>query len=194
MSYINPWIIASPALTASFYERLNETGSLDDQTFAILNTMVDPKVVQGLYEQPNGFSLFSLRFATDQEANDAITYLDATWGAEVVTDGSWQTQDLGLQQGLTPIVEVDDDGQTRLIGIEGTPTYPIPPDAYELMPPIIEYDENGDPISSTPATDNDDLRDISLVFGDLPRRFPTINAVTNNGLDVTDNGVVVTNG
>jgi hypothetical protein len=53
----------------------------------------------------------------------------------------------------------------------GNPIYPIPNNLYLFMPDIVEYDENGNEISRTPATSNDDLRDINLLVGQEPRDF-----------------------
>jgi len=39
------------------------------------------------------------------------------------------------------------------------------------MPDIVEYDENGDEISRTPASSNADLMDINLLGGQVTRDF-----------------------
>ena len=66
--------------------------------------------------------------------------------------------------------ELDEEGE-RTGNVTGTPIYPIPAQAWRIMPPVNVYDENGDLVSSTPATSNADLRDINLLAGQAPRRF-----------------------
>ena len=44
-------------------------------------------------------------------------------------------------------------------------------EAYQIMPDIVTYDDYGNETSRTPATSNDDLRDINLIAGQHVRLF-----------------------
>jgi hypothetical protein len=180
---INVWTVIGPSMMNAYNTRKaaeeadppeDYNGPMDDESWAILNGMFDVSVVQPMYETKtvngqNPFTLFTMNFLTAQEATDSMDYLDATWpGQQIEIEGAWD-ETTGLQLGLT--YTYDNQDPPEIDGIAGTPVYPIPVDAYTLMPPVIVYDENGDVVSSTPATSNADLRDINLVYGQTPRIF-----------------------
>jgi hypothetical protein len=70
-------------------------------------------------------------------------------------------------------------------GTTGDPVYPIPDDAYELMPDRVTYDEDGNETSRTPATSNDDLRDVNILAGQAPRDFTDYAARRRTRLSIT---------
>jgi hypothetical protein len=147
---ISLWIVANQSIETGYQSRtLNET------TLAILDTAYDAKNVQPLYENPAGpLFLFNLNLNTAEETEIAIAYLLATYPAgEIATQGAWH-YDTGVQLGQ----DYNNSNPPQLVG---TPTYPIPANAWETMPPL----------DGVPATSNADLRDINLLSGQAPRIF-----------------------
>jgi hypothetical protein len=143
----------------------NDFGNTDPNaptpTYDILNTSVDIQVVQPMYDTKTGLTsplhLFNMNFATEADANNAVAFLLATWPLEEIeVQGAWYI-DTGIQMGQEGVYDVEG----VLTGLTGTPAYPIPLDAYELMPPL----------DGVPATSNADLRDINVIFGQAPRIF-----------------------
>jgi hypothetical protein len=167
---ISLWAVVDDTIESDFN---NTDPDAPSTTYAILNTSVDIQTVQPMYDTKPGLAsplhIFNMNFASEADANNAVGYLLATWPlAEIEVQGAWYI-DTGIQMGQLGVYDVDG----VLTAITGIPTYPIPIDAYELMPPIIVYDEFGDEVSNTPATSNADLRDINKVLGQADRRFTT---------------------
>jgi hypothetical protein len=170
---INVWTVIGPSMMNAYNTRKaaeeadppeDYNGPMDDESWAILNGMFDVSVVQPMYETKtvngqNPFTLFTMNFLTAQEATDSMDYLDATWpGQQIEINGAWD-ESTGLQLGLT--YTYDNQDPPEIDGIAGTPVYPIPVDAYTLMPDL----------DGVPPTSNADLRDINLVYGQTPRIF-----------------------
>ena len=163
---INAWVVIGPSMMNAYRARRaaedagqDYSGPMDDTTWQILNDMSDIETVQAFYRTKtvngnNPFTLFTMNFQSEDEAVEAIDYLDANWpGKQIEVQGVWHF-----------------DGR-QVTGIDELPRYPIPSDAYQLMPPVIVYDENGDIVSETPPASNADLRDINLLSGQSPRDF-----------------------
>ena len=176
MSTISTWITANPLITSEF-QRIRDTWvpgdpypatPLPEAVFLVLLTFHDSPAVQGQYKGTDGnYTHFGLNFKNDTLADIGVGILEAEYtSGEVAIIGSWQHLN-GLQQGLQYIQ--DEDGND--IAIYGDPTYPLDDNAYQVMPDIVTYDEDGNETSRTPATSNDDLRDINLIAGQHPRLF-----------------------
>ena len=149
---ISVWCVIGPSFMNAYTARREAeaadesySGPMDDESYAILNTFADVDVVQAMYNTKsvngnNPFTLFGMNFPDEQAAVDAIDYLLGAWpGKQLEVNGAWH-EDTGEQMG-TP------------------PTYPIPDDAWTLMP------------DSVGATSNADLQDINLIAGQAPRIF-----------------------
>ena len=146
-----------------------DDGPMDDETYRIFGeSKGDDAVVERLFKPvvngPDTFKLFSYN-TTDTGFKDDIDYLELTWGNDVQCQASWW-YDSGIQGGMQPPVDPDTDPTPT-----GTPFYPIRNNLFLFMPDIVEYDENGDEISRTPASSNADLRDINLLGGQVTRDF-----------------------
>jgi len=180
---ISAWVVIGPSLRNHWLNRREAEaddepyhGPMDDITYAILQSAADPITVQGMYETKTGqgnqpFTLFNMNFETEQEAIDAVEWLDSEWpGKQYETQGMWDRAS-GLQMGQSYDYGPDPEDPLDPPNIVGAPAYPLLSDTYEVMPPVNSYDDNGDLVSSTPATSNADLRDINLLSGQVPRRF-----------------------
>ncbi len=142
-------------------------GPMDDRSYEIfLNAKGDNAVVERLFKPVNNqgeiLKLFSYN-TPNRDFRDDIDYLEDTWGLDIRAVGAWWF-DNGLQGGMRPAADPADPP-------EGTPIWPIPNNLYLFMPDYVEYDQDGNEISRTPATSNDDLRDINLLYGQTPRDF-----------------------
>jgi hypothetical protein len=173
---ISVWALLGPSLQTAYATRyqweidfpdIPYEGPMDDTTYAIMNSFADMFTVGPMYESiPDEddeiFRMYGMNFADETEAINAMDHLIADWpGKQIDVLGAWSAE-TGLQMGLSY------DEEANIIG---TPVYPIPADAYLVMPPIVVYDENGDEVSSTPPTSNADLRDINILSGQALRIF-----------------------
>jgi len=156
---VQMWVVCGPNMTNQYRQRYQfETtgegapGPIDDRTYELLSTVVDITGSQGQYKTKsvngnNPFTNYAMNFTDEQEAADAMAFLNVEWpGQQFEIEGGWYW-DTGLEIGVTA------EG--------GDPVYPLSPTAYELMPDIVEYDEDGNEISRTPATSNADLRNVN---------------------------------
>ena len=177
MSDVNLWIALSQQTLDEFkdYRQAlrNDTtysGPMDQYTSNVLDKMSDQEVVANLFSTPTlggkTYTLFSVYLPGTSQVQDAIDHLTTEWPDHFIVIGAWWLD--GRQAGTQ--WELDVDGE-RTGNTTGTPAYPIPTQAYRIMPPVIVYDENGDVVSTTPASSNADLRDINLLSGQEPRRF-----------------------
>ena len=179
MSGTSVWMIVGPQVHAQYRERLAAEsadppepydGPMDDTSYAILQTMQSPDAVQSQYKVkgsgPGAFILYSTYYESEEAAIFAVDWMEANWpGPQVIPQGAWYL-DTGLQMGVS-YVDPEDPSQ----GTTGDPVYPIPSDAYEIMPDTVVYDEDGNEISRTPATSNADLRNVNILSGQKPREF-----------------------
>lgn len=180
MSTVNLWIALSDQGLTEFRAKRQDPdgydGPLDDDTYEVLDKMADQEVVRGLFASPTiggkTYNLFSVYLPGTARVAKAIDDLTTNWPNHFIVIGAWWFD--GRQAGTE--WEIDEDEQSETYGqrtgnVTGTPIYPIPAQAYRIMPPVNVYDENGDLVSSTPATSNADLRDINLLASQAPRRF-----------------------
>jgi hypothetical protein len=181
----NAWVACGPNLTSAYWSRYNGTPGvpMDDRSFQIMSTMVDITVVQPLFSTKsfngeNPFTNYAMGWDDREQMLSDLAFLDATWpGQQFEINGAWELPS-GLQVGESFIY--DDEDPPQIIGIEGTPEFPIPVDAYELMPPIKLYDEDGNETGEVPATSNADLRDIYDRLQQAPRFFEDPLIILNN--------------
>lgn len=158
--YFNVWLALSDTALTEYRVRkqaerdeVEYNGPMQDREYKIFQSFQDEAVVQRLFKSPTiqgtTYNLFSIYVdRTDaQAAQDAITYLTDTYPTQIIVLGVWR----------------EDGTQVN--------AYPINANAWRVMPDVVEYDENGDVLSTTPATSNADLRDINLLFGQQPRDF-----------------------
>jgi hypothetical protein len=184
---ISVWTVIGPNMMNAYNNRYaaenadppeDYNGPMDDDSYAILITQIDTAHVQPMYKTKsvngnNPFTLFNMNFVDEAQAIESMDYLDATWpGNQIEIEGAW-SWDTGLQMGQSFTYDVDGN----LTGVTGTPVYPLSTTAYQLMPDLIEYDDEGNVISTTPATSNLDLRDINLVAGQSPRLFSNFTSL-----------------
>ena len=167
---VSAWLMVGPTIDAQFknYDPENPGGgTMDERSYNILNTFADYGTVQPLYKLKGQFYIYALNFPDEATAIDDIDYLNGVWPRpQIEPYGMWYHEN-GLQAGMS--YTYDDEG--NIIGVEGTPVYPIPSDCYLVMPDVVVYDENGNEISRTPASSNADLRDINLIQGQAERDF-----------------------
>jgi len=183
--YANVWLGLSQQGLDAFKERRQDerddvvyTGNMDDTTYAILSKMADLDVVQRMFPtytaQGKTYHLFSLYLVGSQKVGDALDHLEAEWPGHFVVAGVWWTdgRQVGTQFVYEDIVDEYDNviGQ-EVVGITGTPLYPVHSKTYKFMPDIVTYDEAGDEVSRIVAQSNADLRDINLWSGQTPRLF-----------------------
>ena len=174
MSLANVWLAMSTQARDEFRARRQQgdqySGPMDDDTYYVLDKMSDQEVVSGLFATPTlggkTYITFSVYLPGEARVQKAIDYLTERWPGHFIVVGAWFMD--GRQAGTQ--WELDEEGE-RTGNVTGTPIYPIPAQAYRIMPPINVYDENGDLVSSTPATSNAQLVDVNLLAGQAPRRF-----------------------
>ena len=179
----NAWVACGPSMWQAFDSRWEAenasppesySGPMDDESYRIMNTVTDVRVSTRLFRPKtvgaagqNPFINYSMKWPTVPEMQTDLDYLIGAWpGKQFEVNGAWDMT-TGFQVGQEGVY--DEEG--NLIGIEGDPLYPILDDAYKLMPDIVEYDDEGNEISRTPATSNADLRDINITLGQTPRDF-----------------------
>jgi hypothetical protein len=168
---VSVWAVIGPSMMGAYENRYNAenadppqdyNGPMDDQSYAILSTLIDIKSVQSMYKTKtvngnNPFTLFNMNFKDETVAIEQMDYLEATWpGNQIEIEGAWNWN--GLQMGLSYTYDPETGDVT---GVEGTPYYPLNSTTYTLMPDI----------EGVPASSNADLRDINLVAGQSPRIF-----------------------
>lgn len=173
----NCWLSMSQTLINDYKERRaiedeggEYTGRIDDTSWEIMTRITaDATAIERQYKpvqvQGETYKCFSV-WSDDKSLKNSIDFLYDTWGNEARPLGSWWN-DTGIQGGQQPVY--DDDG--NLIDISGTPIYPIPNNCYLFMPDIVTYDEDGNEIGRELAQSNDDLRDVNLLLGQVPRIF-----------------------
>jgi hypothetical protein len=193
---VNLWIALSQQALDEFKTYRTDpdaySGPMTPQIYKGLSKMSDTDGVQKLFSTPTiggkVYSIFSLYFNVDRDerAKDFIDYMTSEWPTHFIVIGAWWVHDgrqVGTQfaigggeQLLTeiptsakPDTYVEDTPNWYVT--TGTPTYPIPTQAYRLMPDTVTYDVDGNETSRTPASSNADLKDINLISGQWPRRF-----------------------
>jgi hypothetical protein len=124
------------------------SGPMDDRSYQIMSTFVDitggrhlwsTKTVNG----QNPFTNFSANFPDLETMQDDLNYLNGKWpGQQIEINGAWAW----------------DTGEQATDG-EGEILYPLPDNAWELMPPEVN------------ATSNADLVDVCVTLGQAPRKF-----------------------
>ena len=169
----NVWISAGELLIDEYRARRQAeaagdpyTGPMDDESYRIITeAQNDQDVVGGIFKTAVNndytYKLFNYTKKGSASVKEDIDYLYETWGNDARPIGSWWF-DTGIQGGMQPGANPEDPPT-------GYPFYPIPNNAFLFMPDIVEYDEEGNEISRTPATSNDDLRDVLLMLGQHPR-------------------------
>ena len=165
----NAWVACGPSMWQAFDSRWEAenaeppgsySGPMDDESYRIMKTVTDVRVSPQLFRpksvaaaEANPFINYSMNWRTVSEMETDLAYLLGAWpGKQFEVNGAWDMI-TGAQVG------------------EADPLYPIADDAYKLMPDIVEYDEEGNEISRTPATSNADLRDVNITLGQAPRDF-----------------------
>ena len=132
---------------------------------AIFSTLDDVVNIQTMYKidttAGEDWFLFPI-YIQEMQIDDVVDWLAANKGSKTKILAAWHF-DNGLQYGME--WDVDENGDPI---ITGDPTYPIDLRTLEFMPDIIERDQDGDIISTTPATE---LTDVNLMQGCYPRRF-----------------------
>lgn len=158
---VNLWVaISTQAITEFKAKRDNPaySGPMDEVTFKTLSRMHDQEVVMGLFKQATvsgkNYRLFSLYLEGSAKAKDAIDDLIAKWPTHFFVIGAWWMD--GRQVGT----EWGSDEEGAII-TTGTPLYPIPAQAWRVMPDL----------DGVAATSNTDLRDVNLLDDQQPRRF-----------------------
>ena len=168
MNKLNMWVLVANDLISEYKAYLsdpeNYDGNLTDAVIEALSVNHDGMTVSQLFNQvqKNGkaYSLFSIYPDADRVTPEAVTAMQTALGDNFEILGVWTMT--GMQFG-TSIDEEDT--------LVGTPTYPIPADAYLVMPDIVQHDMDGNEVSRIPATSNADLRDLNLLSGQAPRQF-----------------------
>ena len=184
MSLANVWLAMSTQARDEFRARRQQgdefrarrqqgdeySGPMDDETYYVLDKMSDQEVVSGLFATPTlggkTYITFSVYLPGEARVQKAIDDLTERWPGHFIVVGAWFMD--GRQAGTQ--WELDEEGE-RTGNVTGTPIYPIPAQAYRIMPPVIVYGPDREVISSTAATSNADLRDINLLASQAPRRF-----------------------
>jgi len=174
MAYLNCWIAISAQGLEEYKDRRDNpdtySGPMTSKTYKTLDRMADGRRVQGMFETPTvggkTYTLFSLYLRGGAAVADAVDDLTDKWPTHFIVVGAWHMD--GRQVGTQ--WELDQDG-VPTGNVTGNPLYPVHNQAWRFMPPIRVYDENGDLVSSTPATSNADLRDINVLQGQASRRF-----------------------
>ena len=164
--YYNVWIGCSTVFLDWYKDNKDE--------YPQLQKVHDVAVVQRLFREFTAggktYKLFSLYLNNSQAAQDLFDKLQTNFPQDFAIVGVWHMD--GRQAGTQ--WELDGEG-VPTGNVTGTPAYPIHAQAYRFMPDIVEYDENGDVVSTTPASSNADLRDINILQADFgmqaPRRF-----------------------
>ena len=138
------------------------TGPLVATDEAIFSTLDDVVLIQTMYKIDSfageDWFLFPI-YLPEPEIDDVIDWLAANKGSKTKILGVWE-YDTGIQYGQEIEPETGD--------VIGDPTYPIDLRTIEFMPDIIERDENGNIISTTPATE---LSDINKIQGQADRAW-----------------------
>lgn len=168
----NIWLVMTTQAKDEYKARKSSedySGPMDDDTFAILDKIADGEVVRNLFKRPTlggkQYHMFSVYLTGNNRAKEAIDYLTTKWSGHFIVCGAWWMD--GRQVGTR--FTYDEDG--NVTGVTGTPLYPIPAQAYRLMPDTVVYDDEGNEVSRTPASSNSDLQDVNLLQGQSPRRF-----------------------
>lgn len=135
---VNVWMALSAQAITEFKAKRSQgddyTGTMDDETFRILQLMSDTDVVQGMFNSPTfgekTYSLFSLYIPGTSEVKNALDYLEEKWPGHIVVIGAWWFD--GRQAGMTFVYgEVEQD----VIG-EITPGEYDPETGEEITPPV----------------------------------------------------------
>ena len=138
------------------------TGPLVATDEAIFSTLDDVVLIQDMFKidttAGSDWFLFPI-YIPEPEIDDVVDWLADNKGSRTKILGAWEF-DLGIQYGTEIEPETGE--------VIGDPTYPINLRTIEFMPDIIERDENGNIISTTPATE---LTDVNLMQGSAPRLF-----------------------
>lgn len=170
----NVWLAISSTATTAIRERLqwdpaqgDYNGPVTDTEHKIFDRMADFVTVERMFKRPTVvgkvWHLFSLNFRGSAKAKDALDFIAANRPGHFVIVGAWWWD--GRQVGTE--WELDQDG-VPTGSITGMPMYPIHPQTIKFMPDIVEYDEDGNVISTTPATV---VTDVNLIQGQKDRRF-----------------------
>ncbi len=176
---VNVWVVMTATATSVIRTRLlwdeeeqgeeqsEYTGPVTDIEHRIFQKMAHYRNVEAKFKRPTIAGekrhLFSLNFRGTTKAKAALDYIEANRPGHVIVVAAWwwDSRQVGTQW------ELDQDGE-RTGNTTGTPTYPIHPRVIDFMPDIVEWDEDGNVISTTPASI---LSDVNLVQGQQERRF-----------------------
>ena len=153
--YYNVWVAISEVARAQYHAKRSERGSyagpMTNRAFNILSAVHGLANIEVLFKSPSisGKQYFLISLYVDSEdaavAQDAITYMEQEYPNDFIKLGVWKK--------------------------DGTRAGDIHPQAWRLMPDLIEYDSLGNVINIKPSNSNADLRDISLLYGQEPRDF-----------------------
>ena len=175
MKIVDLWIAFSQQAIDEFIDRRSDpdayTGPMDNKTFKIMSRMADMENRQRLFNKVDAagktYTLFSLVIEGQlSQAQDAIDHITTEWPTHFIVVGAWWF-DTGLQVGTNYTY----DGDGNITGVTGSAVYPIPTQAYKVMPDEVTYDIDGNETSRTPASSNADLKDVNLILGQAPRDF-----------------------
>jgi hypothetical protein len=151
---LNLWLIlrddAKVLINDALKEGRDYSGDIPEETLSIFRRMLDRTVVQKLFKAANiggdTYHLYSIYFKNTQAAKaaEAIAYLVDLYPNRIIVGGAWRNNG-DIIAGYEPH-----------------------PQLIRIMPDIIEYDETGAEVSTSPATE---LVDINLLLGQSPRKF-----------------------
>ena len=151
---VNLWLVlrddAKQAINTALSAGEDYSGPVPDKAIRIFRKMVDRRVVQNMFNTPtiggNVYHMYSLYFKGSEvsAAADAIEYLTTEYPDHIIVGGAWKW-DGSIIPGYEP--------HAQLI---------------KMMPDIVEYDNDGEIVGTTPATE---LTDVHLVLGQSPREF-----------------------
>ena len=172
---VNVWLGMSASVTSDIRTRLlwdeerqgKYAGPVADVEQRIFRTMAHFANVERKFKRPTITGrrrhLFSLNFTSEAKANEALDQIAARRAGQFIIGGAWfwDGRQLGTEW------ELNEDGE-RTEATVGVPTYPLHPRLIDFMPDIVERDEDGNVISTTPATV---LTDVNLIQGQKERRF-----------------------
>lgn len=155
MRSINVWLAISAAVRTAYRNKRSQgdayQGPMTDRAYRIIDRMVDADTVEALYKSPTigGKQYFLVSAYFDRrerhQVQGALDYMTAQYPSDFILLGAWK-----------PTGE-------RIGALHAQ--------AWRLMPDRIVYDAEGNLVSTTPAVSLADMRDISLVAGQMPRQF-----------------------
>jgi hypothetical protein len=179
VSLVNLWLVVRDDAKQKIVERLRwdeaaqgeYTGPVKDRANNIFRKLIAGERVLEYFTSPdiggNIYHMFSLYLNGSQQVKSELDWLAVEYPNHIIVGGAWYVSS-GRQVGTGPIFDEETGEQ---IGYDDVPTYPLHPQLYKLMPDVVEYDDQMNEVSRTPATSNADLKDRVLLAGQSPRDF-----------------------